>query len=424
MVLAISLVAIISVRLGLHAPGRTCARTPPTSMNLMSTARLLLSDVTLKVQVALDPDMQLYALPQRDLIRSRDDLYTIAKAFPESARDQFLDWYEGYRLQVTAPKPKGPGLTDDDVFVIFNRMVDRMILLSKQKYEFECRHEGITSPYDYFEFGQEYIRPLVDFDNSYVRNMEYWDEATNALQRGENVVLLANHQTEADAAFLPLFFESNPLLGRGVYYVAGGRVVGDPLAQPFSMGRNLFCVHSKKYIDAETDQEQKSAMSKQNRKTLTEMSKAMKKGGVLIWIAPSGGRDRLDADGRPTPAAFDPAVVETFRSLGEKAKKPTHLYPMAMATYSIMPPPSGRQKDLGEKRVTKFTGCAISLGPEVDQSPAAAWRSAESPKEALCAHVYDEVCKEYDLLEGVMAGFGEDGYAPPNSAQPWMKAQK
>ena len=35
--------------------------------------------------------------------------------------------------------------------------------------------------------------------------------------------------------------------------MAGGRVVGDPLAQPFSMGRNLFCVHSKKYIDIEED---------------------------------------------------------------------------------------------------------------------------------------------------------------------------
>ena len=30
-------------------------------------------------------------------------------------------------------------------------------------------------------------------------------------------------------------------------------MVGDPLAQPFSMGRNLFCVHSKKYIDVEED---------------------------------------------------------------------------------------------------------------------------------------------------------------------------
>ena len=39
------------------------------------------------------------------------------------------------------------------------------------------------------------------------------------------------------------------------------------------------------------------AMSQQNRKTLTEMSSALKKGGMLIWVAPSGGRDRL-TDGR------------------------------------------------------------------------------------------------------------------------------
>jgi glycerol-3-phosphate O-acyltransferase len=31
---------------------------------------------------------------------------------------------------------------------------------------------------------------------------------------------------------------------------------------------------------------------KMNRKTLVEMSKAFKKGGNVVWIAPSGGRDR------------------------------------------------------------------------------------------------------------------------------------
>lgn len=121
---------------------------------------------------------------------------------------------------------------------------------------------------------------------------------------------------QADAAFLPLFFPEDPTLGRKVYYVAGGntrdpnpkpnpnfkpkpnpnpnpyplllpqpspgRVVGDPLAQPFSMGRNLFCVHSKKYIDVEEDAAEKSAMSKQNRRTLTEMSKAMKIGRAHV----------------------------------------------------------------------------------------------------------------------------------------------
>ena len=34
-----------------------------------------------------------------------------------------------------------------------------------------------------------------------------------------------------------------PGLATDVVYVAGDRVVTDPLCKPFSMGRNLFCVH-------------------------------------------------------------------------------------------------------------------------------------------------------------------------------------
>lgn len=201
------------------------------------------------------------------------------------------------------------------------------------------------------------------------------------------------------------------------------------MAQPFSMGRNLFCVHSKKYLDSEPNAEVRAAMTKQNRRTLTEMSKALKGGGTLIWIAPSGGRDRLTADGRPTPAAFDPAAVEMFRSLGSKAGKPTHLYPMAMATYSLMPPPSGINRELGEKRVTKFTGCAVSLASKVDLSDEAAWRptgdAASDPaanKEALCAHIFEQVCSEYDLIDKVMIDFRDGDYIPPNSEQPWRAA--
>jgi len=154
----------------------------------------------------------------------------------------------------------------------------------------------------------------------------------------------------------------------------------------------------------------------------------MKKGGTLIWIAPSGGRDRLNDEGRPKPAAFDSAAVEMFRSIGAKSGTPTHLYPMAMATYSIMPPPDGRNTALGEKRVTKFTGLALSLAPEVDMSDDASWRpkptgeakaDTEAAKAALTEHLFQQVCAEYDLLEPVMADFREEGYVPPNSAQPW-----
>ncbi len=32
-------------------------------------------------------------------------------------------------------------------------------------------------------------------------------------------------------------------------FVAGERVITDPLAVPASMGRNLLCIYSKRYID-------------------------------------------------------------------------------------------------------------------------------------------------------------------------------
>jgi hypothetical protein len=63
---------------------------------------------------------------------------------------------------------------------------------------------------------------------------------------GDNVILMGNHQSEGDAAFIPLMTEvSHPGLGEKVTYVAGDRVVTDLMAKPFSMGKNLFCVHSK-----------------------------------------------------------------------------------------------------------------------------------------------------------------------------------
>ncbi len=57
-----------------------------------------------------------------------------------------------------------------------------------------------------------------------------------------------------------------------------------------AQGRNLFCVHSKKHInDVPELRAEKQAM---NRRTLKNMSAALNEGGQLLWIAPSGGRDR------------------------------------------------------------------------------------------------------------------------------------
>jgi hypothetical protein len=40
----------------------------------------------------------------------------------------------------------------------------------------------------------------------------------------------------------------------------------------------------------------------------------------------------------------------------QRAKQPGHLYPMAMYSYPLMPPPTSVDKAIGERRMTNYTG--------------------------------------------------------------------
>ena len=53
------------------------------------------------------------------------------------------------------------------------------------------------------------------------------------------------------------------------------------------------------------------------RTTLTKQGACLgaRQGGQLLWIAPSGGRDRPNADGVWMPSPFDPSSVELMRQL-------------------------------------------------------------------------------------------------------------
>merc|ERR1719389_850468 len=107
---------------------------------------------------------------------------------------------------------------------------------------------------------------------------------------------------------------------------------------------------------------------KQNMTTVRTMQKMLNEGGNLIWIAPSGGRDRPDASGVFQVADFDPASVELMRKLGSKAKKKTHLFPMAMFSHAIMPPPPALEKAVGEQRLTFFSGCASTASSSISST--------------------------------------------------------
>ena len=49
---------------------------------------------------------------------------------------------------------------------------------------------------------QNYVRNLVNFDISVVGHLENFDKMQSYLDQGDNVVCLANHQTEADPGIM------------------------------------------------------------------------------------------------------------------------------------------------------------------------------------------------------------------------------
>ena len=221
---------------------------------------------------------------------------------------------------------------------------------------------------DFYAAGCDFFRPAMDLEHSLILGTENIEKAMEQLAKGENVVFLANHQSEADPQVVSCLFEKAGEkfgeLAADITYVAGHKVTTDPLAIPFSMGRNLLCIHSKKHIDA--DPETKPAKSKQNMAAMNEMLQGMKDGGMAIWVAPSGGRDRRNVGNGKIPiATFDQKTVDMFRLMGNKSKRATHFYPMAMVSYDLCPPPDFVEAGVGEKRNVRFTPVGIKVMEEV-----------------------------------------------------------
>jgi len=53
-------------------------------------------------------------------------------------------------------------------------------------------------------------------------------------------------------------------------------------------------------------------------------------------------------------------AVELMRTMMAKSKKAGHLWPMAMYSWEVMPPPASLEKNLGERRLTGYAGTGWS----------------------------------------------------------------
>lgn len=257
------------------------------------------------------------------------------------------------------------GYTAEQIQPILNHFLDLVLIQLKNPYSFELFHERLLDPINYYEFGLDILRPLIDFPKSKVLGLENLQSIEKALARKENVILFSNHQTEPDPQAISLLLEDKfPKIAEEMIFMAGHRVISDPLAVPFSLGRNLLCIFSKRHIETEPDKKQEKMSH--NQRTMKKMAQLLDEGGKCIYVAPSGGRDRLNDTGEITVAPFDPQSIELFRLIGKQSTHPTHFYPLALYTYYLLPPPSSIEKNLGERRRTHCTPIHLSFGPEID----------------------------------------------------------
>ncbi|GAV84421.1 Acyltransferase domain-containing protein [Cephalotus follicularis] len=343
-----------------------------------------------------------------------------AGMLPPNVATGMEELYQNYKNAVIKS-----GVPRADDIVLSNMAVafDRVSLDVEDPFDFSPHHKAMREPFDYYMFGQNYIRPLVDFSNSYVGNISVFDEMEQKLQQGHNIVLISNHQTEADPAIIALLLEAtNQHIAEKIIYVAGDRVLTDPLCKPFSMGRNLICVYSKKHmLDVPELAEMKR---KANTRSLKEMALLLRGGSQIVWIAPSGGRDRPDPLTEEWyPAPFDASSVDNMRRLVEHSGTPGHIYPLALLCHNIMPPPLEVEKEIGEKRMISFDGAGLSVVTEISFRDIAAGccNHEEQAKEAYTQALYNSVTEQYGVLKSAIhAKKGLQASIPSVSlSQPW-----
>jgi glycerol-3-phosphate O-acyltransferase len=234
-------------------------------------------------------------------------------------------------------------------------------------YQFQPFHKALRGPkIDYYNFGNDFLKPLIIDEESKVFGIEKCKLIESYIANGDNVIILSNHQTECDPQVISILLEKSGYssLAEKIIFIAGHKVTSDPVAIPFSMGRNLICIHSKKHIkNPPEDLPRKQA---QNMESMKAMNELVTEGGKIFWVAPSGGRDRPDSNGDFVVAPFDYKSLDMFKLLGIQSKKPLHFFPMAMYTNKLVPPPDTVSSTLGEQRSAKRGAVSFHILDETD----------------------------------------------------------
>lgn len=139
---------------------------------------------------------------------------------PKEFYPAFQDFYNNYKQTVL--NSDAPDASPELVARVMGSIADRTFNQFLDPYTFPSYHTRLLEPYDYYKFGQTYVRTLINFNKSVVGHLDRFQKVQEQLDAGDNVVLLANHQTEADPGVWALLLEKVlPRLATEIIYVAG-----------------------------------------------------------------------------------------------------------------------------------------------------------------------------------------------------------
>lgn len=308
--------------------------------------------------------------------------------FPKELQETFLGFCKYYEEAIS------PQEAPVKTFLTFLEAVVNQV---KAPYQFPPYHSASFQPIDYYTLGLDFIRPLIDFSRSQVVGKQALQQIDEATKRNENVILFANHQTEVDPQIISLLIENDyPELAKKMIFVAGHRVVTDPLAVPLSLGRNLLCIYSKRHVD--NPPEKKAEKLLHNQRALKVLEELLTEGGKCVYLAPSGGRDRTDEQGTFQVAPFDSQAIEMFYLLAQKAKTTTHFHTLALKTYPLLPPPDTVLVAIGETRKTAYAPAFLCFSSAINMEQIGNTASIQDKKEkrqVRCQAIWQQCATDY-----------------------------
>jgi len=134
---------------------------------------------------------------------------------------------------------------------------------------------------------------------------------------------------------------------------------------------------------------------------MKRMRKMLDEGGKCIYVAPSGGRDRPNVSGEIEIAPFNPQSIEMFRLMAKLASRPTHFYPLALATSDLLPPPNSVNIELGENRHTISTPIHLAFGSEIDIKHVLGDETLDKKerRKAIAKNIWNQVRQLYNTIK-------------------------